>query len=389
MKHATLHWLGGITAVGMIAALYACSATDNSGNTFGSSGSGGTSPGKGGSGGGDASTLPNDGSPNDTGLLFETSLGDGTITADSACAATVVEAEVLPLDLYIMADRSGSMTTDNRWGNQSSALNAFFNDPQSAGLFIALRFFPLDDYCSPQDGSCSGDAYANPLVPWGELPAHASTLSQAIYATTANGCFTPTQEAINGVLKGAYARQVAEPQHVVAAVIVSDGEPCCGECEESPSALGAIASHYANGTPPIKTFAIYVADDASDVMTAIAHDGGTGVAYDATGGQQAFITALNDIRGSLLACEYKMPVAEAGIVNPELIQVEFTPGGATEGEEINRVDDAGQCAGGDGWYYDDNTSPTKIIMCPTTCDKLQNDENGRVDILVGCSNIQR
>jgi len=384
-------WLGGITALGTIAALYACSGTESGTNTFGNgSGTGGS----GGGSGVDASAGKAGAGANgdDSGIFVEASLGDGSINSDSACAATVVEAEVLPLDLYIMADRSASMDNfenPTRWQNLTAALNAFFHDPQSNGLFAALRFFPLDDSCYPQDGSCSGNAYTNPLVPWGELPGHANTLSAAVNGTYPDGCFTPTQEALNGVLKGAYQRQVAEPLHVVAAVIVSDGEPCCGDCVEDPGQLGQLAAQYANGTPAIKTFAIYVADVASEVMTAIAHDGATGSAYDATSGQQSFIDALNDIRGSMLSCEYKMPETDAGIINPKLVQVTYTPGGATEPDPIEHVDGIGDCVGGQGWFYDDNDNPSKIVMCSGTCDMLQNDENGRVDILVGCSDIQR
>lgn len=391
----------GLSAIAAFLVFGACSGTESGDNAFGDkAGSGGG--GGGGSGGAQTggSGGSEDGSAASTGggVFVDGGLtGDGSLNADSACAATVVEAEVLPLDLYIMADRSGSMDnyeTPSRWQNLSAALNAFFGDPQSAGLFVALRFFPLNDNCGPMDGACSGNAYATPLVPFGDLPGNQGPLANAISSTTPDGCFTPTQEALNGVLKGALQRQLAEPLHVVSAVIVSDGEPCCGDCPgEDAGTIGAIAQGYANpqpGTPAIKTFAIYVADVASDVMTAIAHQGGTGSAYDATAGQQSFIDALNAIRGSMLACEYKMPEADAGNVNPELIQVAYTPGGATEGAPLVRYMDKSSCGtAGDGWYYDNNDTPTKIVMCDDTCDKLQNDEHGRVDILVGCSGVQR
>ena len=173
---------------------------------------------------------------------------------------------------------------------------------------------------------------------------------------------------------------------VVAAVIVSDGEPCCGNCPiEDAGQLGAIAAQYANGTPPIKTFAIYVADVASDVMTSIAHQGGTGSAYNATSGQQAFITALNDIRGSMLACEYKVPVPEAGTVNPNLVEVQFTPTGSNDPITVPRKDGVDQCGNDPGWYYDDNDAPTKVILCPGACATIGAADTGQVDLLLGCN----
>jgi hypothetical protein len=38
-----------------------------------------------------------------------------------------------------------------------------------------------------------------------------------------------------------------------------------------------------------------------------------------------------------------------------------------------------------GWYYDNNASPTKIILCPASCQMVQADQNGKVDILLGCA----
>ena len=36
----------------------------------------------------------------------------------------------------------------------------------------------------------------------------------------------------------------------------------------------------------------------------------------------------------------------------------------------------------DAWYYDNNTAPTKILLCPTTCTGLAN--TSKVQALVGC-----
>lgn len=380
-----------VLASALVAALafgsVSCSATNSDGNVFGN-GSGGASTG--GSGGGTDSdaSVTTDGAAGDSGVFIDASIGEGSMNADSACAAEHAKAEQLPLDLYLMVDRSGSMD-GSPWVQQSSALNQFFNDPGSTGLYVAMRFFPLDDNCGPQDSACSGAKYVKPLVDWGQLPGLAPTLSQAINGTFANGCFTPTQEAIQGAMEGAKQRQIAQPQHVVAAVIVSDGEPCCGDCPiEDATGIGNLAGNYFNGTPSIRTFAVYVADAASDVMSAIAQKGGTNTPYDATGGSASLLAALNAIRGSMLACEYKVPVPEAGTVNPDQVEVEFTPSGATDPIKIPRKHGSGDCGNDPGWYYDDDANPTKLIFCPATCSMLQNDQDGKLDILLGCSSGQ-
>lgn len=362
------------------------------GGSSGSSGEAGSSGGTSGGASGGAG-WPTGGSGGGTsgsgGAIVDSSVPDVDFTYDAplyeggdACATASVEAQLKPLDLYIMADRSGSMS-GSLWNNQSNALKAFFNDPQSANITVALRFFPLDDSCSPQDGSCSGNAYQNPLVPWGVLPGHAGTLSSAIDGTSPNGCFTPTQEALNGVLKGAYARQVAEPGHVVVAVIVSDGQPCCSDCPMESTDLGSIAASYLAGSPSVQTFSIFVASAASAVMTAIAQQGGTGQAFNATSGAQAFIDALKAIQGSAIPCEFAMPTTSSGTIDPDQVSLDYYAGGSSTPTTIPRVPDAGSCGGG-GWYYDNPINPTKLILCPSTCDQMKADPGAKVSIELGC-----
>ncbi|MFT3770296.1 MAG: hypothetical protein QM820_33125 [Minicystis sp.] len=95
-----------------------------------------------------------------------------------------------------------------------------------------------------------------------------------------------------------------------------------------------------------------------------------------------FQEIANGIVGSL-ACEFAMPTASGGgAVDPNNVAMQYTPmGGAPVA--VPRVNDASQCAG-DGWYYDNNTAPTKLLLCPTTCTTVQSAQGGKVDILVGC-----
>jgi hypothetical protein len=36
-----------------------------------------------------------------------------------------------------------------------------------------------------------------------------------------------------------------------------------------------------------------------------------------------------------------------------------------------------------GWHYDDPKNPTKIILCQSTCDSVQQ-KSGKIDIVLGC-----
>ncbi|WP_159397485.1 hypothetical protein [Sorangium cellulosum] len=80
---------------------------------------------------------------------------------DVSCAGETSTAELVPLDLYIMLDASGSMDErlangDTKWTAVTGALEAFFTDPQSEGLGVGLQYFPLEDDDVPS--SCTSNA---------------------------------------------------------------------------------------------------------------------------------------------------------------------------------------------------------------------------------------
>lgn len=109
----------------------------------GQSQSGGSNSGGGNTGGGGGSNDVGGFSPGGSG-------GRGQGGAD-ACAGVSVKAELVPLDMYILLDKSGSMADAagkgpgalTKWEAVTAALEAFFVDPQSAGIGVGLQFFPI------------------------------------------------------------------------------------------------------------------------------------------------------------------------------------------------------------------------------------------------------
>jgi hypothetical protein len=142
-----LRWLAG---VGVLAALIAACGSD-----------GGTTTDGGGLDGGDGGNpFGNDGgNASDGGNQF----GDGAINTDSglgACATDTQKGQVLPLDLYIMQDTSGSMWTQiaqnvSKYSAVKSALTTFVNDPGSAGMGVGLQFFPVNKTGEPTSCTAS------------------------------------------------------------------------------------------------------------------------------------------------------------------------------------------------------------------------------------------
>ena len=88
----------------------------------------------------------------------------GAVGPGAACATATVQAERVPLDLYLMLDSSYSMLEEtaatgvDKWTAVKAALNSFLTAPASAGMGVGLQYFPqvraeLPEDCL-MDGMC-------------------------------------------------------------------------------------------------------------------------------------------------------------------------------------------------------------------------------------------
>ena len=347
----------------------------------------GGGPGAGGSGNAGGSS----GGSGGTSVVIDASLTDAELTADGSCAADELQAEAVPLNIYFMLDRSASMTEQYGGTMLIKALRngiaGFVVDPASAGIFAAAQNFgvfvagdPLNDSCDPAD-------YASPPLPWSVLPY--PQLAEWVKLIQADG-LTPSVPALQGAVNACVARLNGATGQKCAVVFVTDGLPQ-GQCTTTdPKAdLGAIASDAYNNAG-IAVFAIgfpNLPQGGKEVLAEIASKGGTGTPVVMTGSGdvgQEFIDALNKIRGTALACEYKMPELPSG-KKPTFVVVRYTPGDGSGAQQLKRRLSKAECGAEGGWYYDDNAAPTKILLCPGSCAVVQPDTKGKVEILVMCT----
>lgn len=85
----------------------------------------------------------------------------GPISSNEQCVGQTQHAEAVPVDMYLMLDRSASMlemtgTGQTKWDALRSALASFIADPQSDGLGVGLQYFPLGAPGVPD--RCTADA---------------------------------------------------------------------------------------------------------------------------------------------------------------------------------------------------------------------------------------
>lgn len=101
----------------------------------------------------------------------------------------------------------------------------------------------------------------------------------------------------------------------------------------------------------------------------------------------AIATAV--VKASKLSCDLAIPTPSVGTLDPSAINVQLVVGGVTT--LIPKVKDAASCGTDVAWYYDSDTAPTKVLLCPAACDAVNGsvgvDKLGKIDILFGCKTI--
>ena len=84
--------------------------------------------------------------------------------AGGECAGDQHTAELIPLDVYVMLDRSLSMNAatasgQSKWDAITSALESFVADPESEGIGVGIQYFPANKPCSSHDECDEGLCY--------------------------------------------------------------------------------------------------------------------------------------------------------------------------------------------------------------------------------------
>lgn len=408
-----LRWFSTL-ALGLtcgVGGLQACSASSSDPN--GQQADGGGSGGAGGSagsasGGNGANTF--DASPSDASL--------------PECASDVYGGDIIPLDLYLLLDRSDSMLDPDpqgvqRWSAITQAIKNFVDAQGNAGIGLGLGYFPVGltkplptncvgpsadgcfpyvaqcllnsccygDQCNdPPTSSCVASDYTTPALAIQPLPGVAMAVKDSINATSPEGG-TPMGPALEGAIDYAQTWAAAHPDHLTAVVLATDGAPS-GCNPEGTAVVAARAEEGKNQTPSVLTFVIGLGEQLS-ALNAIASAGGTKEATLVDSGSNAgleFLAALNKIRGDL-QCTYGMPTPAEGTLDPSRLNVGFREGG-TAPVFVPQVPGAANCGLGKyaGWYYDTPTNPTRITLCKQSCEAVQ--AGGiQVEVILGCQTI--
>ncbi len=342
------------------------SGSSGGSNSSGSGGSSSESSASSGTSGSDGEILGVNGEPGEC----------RSLQIEEGCAGELYEGEVIPLDLYVMFDQSGSMATviDEATGEMridavSDAMQEFLLDWRSSGIGVGFGHFghmPLGAT------SCNEDDYAAPLVSIARLPDNAQPIVDTLKALEPTG-ETPTGAGIRGACQVTTEWKDDHPGTVVANLIVTDGEPKApitsedGSCE--PTLKDAVAAAAECADAGVPSYVLGVGPSLEN-LDSIAQAGGTEGAYlVAEDSSQGVLEALNAIRGAAqLPCEFAAdePAGDRSLNYDETDVVVMDDQCVVR--RIGHVASADECDGGSGgWYFDDSTGDRRIVLCERSC----------------------
>ena len=314
--------------------------------------------------------------------------------AGAQCAGVAIDMEAVPTDLFVMLDRTQSMT----YTLQGSALERWDAIEQGFQKFtsyqstrVGLNYFGKTG--NPNDpAECDATSYAQAVVPIDYWSNNSTLFVQSVTAERAIlGGQTPWYPAIQGGLQFTQQWQLANPTHRAVFAFVTDGYPT--ECDTDITHITSVVSDalqargiFASG-PSIYTYVIGVAVDKFN-LDAVAQAGGTNQAtiVDGPTAPDQFAAALQAVVTSInstgVRCDWSLPTPPAGqVLDLSQVQIVYKPYTGNN-QEITRVDSAAYCGGPNGgWYFDNPSNPTKITLCPCTCSNLS---AGAVELRFGC-----
>ncbi len=329
----------------------------------------------------------------DGGPVLGGSSGSSSGTSGNpSCAAAVTTAKRAEVDLIILIDTSGSMAEETAQVQQN--INDFAKSIGQSGLdyrVIMVAEKPIVFPFPLPTGICVPPPLAGASC--GDNPPLFHHINQTVASTDSLSLILSTYDKWKGFLRqDAYKVfiEITDDNSDLdnaafdTQLLAKQPAGIFGDATKRKYIFDAICG-WKDGTPVL---------DATKCSTAV----NTGDQYQhlsqLTGGtvdsvcKTSYASVFNNLAKGLvtkLGCDFAMPTADGGTIDPDKVVVRYTPGSGPP-RTLTHVTDISKCAANaDGWYYDRVPGPSKIIFCSTLCATAGVDTTGKVEILAGCS----
>ena len=307
-------------------------------------------------------------------------------SADANCGQVNNPLKVVPPDVLLIQDRSGSMDHDDndqscrrgcgaasKWSEMTVAVTQVLTSTQ-ATVNWGLKFFADtgSDGCGVMPGA---------TVP--VAPNNADAITRAI-GRTGPSTNTPTRAAIEAGTAYLMSLKDTNPKYIL---LATDGEPNCAagclgdDCSTTPNPGEEMASEMAVANAAaagIKVFVVGIGNVASAVaaLNQMAINGGEAqmggaTSYYAATDQAALQAALSQIVGKVASCTLPLPG------KPQ------DPGNVLVEDVGTKTQIPRDPMHAEGWDYTDS-SDTAIQLYGTACAKVTDGTYANVQILEGC-----
>jgi Mg-chelatase subunit ChlD len=256
---------------------------------------------------------------------------------------------------------------------------------------------PATKFCESNTpaAECAPAGYEIPAVAIGELPGSQTGLLRALTAKVPRGG-TPMRAAVEGALKHLRAHLEKNPGRKAVLVLASDGLPSCDPTTDGIPAVVELVRMAQMAAPSIATYVVGVfapaeIPRAQPQLDMVAMAGGSNQAFVVSANSDLAMRlqeALDTIRGAALACDFTIPPPKDGMLDFSKVNVRYTPTGGAAGELPYVRSMAGCDPTRGGWYYDVDPAmgkPTRVLVCPSTCQQFKKDGSAKVDLLFGCA----
>jgi uncharacterized protein YegL len=338
---------------------------------------------------------------------------DGDAGDTTQCQTGTADASRLPVYLQFVLDGSGSMNGPGSWVAARDALKDIFTDMKTSGdKGIGAGLIVFMDLNDPNLNSGQDPVYPSSA----DVPVDfvSDAQLQKLVARTAPPDAGKSNTPTGLALTGAYASLTkfqATPSLAAGGkkvvVLITDGAPTdqtCKTADKGPTAdysqngcIKMAATELAAGAATgIETFVIGVGPlmltNTYDpyFLGALAVSGGSApkgcdpkstsasslcfFSIDPTANsdiKQAFMTAINDIRGTVATCSLQLKPA-TGTIDPTKVRV--TLNGMPVYQDAV-----------DGWSYDDPTNPTHVTLNGKSCEALKSNPASSINVILGCA----
>jgi hypothetical protein len=167
---------------------------------------------------------------------------------------------------------------------------------------------------------------------------------------------------------------------------VTDGQP--NQCGSTIASRGRGRQQLCDSASPVRTYVLGIGPSVAS-LNMLARGGTAPAHLIESGGEAELVAAFSAIRDNSITCDYQLPMRPGEMLDYALVNIQVRIGINGALMPVGNVNNAAGCGPAGGWFYDQpvppgNPPPTKITLCPATCDPLVQTAGSHLDMLVGC-----